>query len=72
MYIIIIIFSCLFLRKTNEGTLMLLMFEYAFFTQMIGVWIFNEWYKLGSLKPLQLVEFGPGRGTLMQDILRVS
>lgn len=51
---------------------MLLMFEYAFFTQMIGVWIFNEWYKLGSLKPLQLVEFGPGRGTLMQDILRVS
>ncbi|CAB3383941.1 Hypothetical predicted protein [Cloeon dipterum] len=41
------------------------------FGEMIAVWILSEWQKVGAPKPMQLVEFGPGKGTLMSDILRV-
>lgn len=29
-----------------------------------------QWHQLGSPKKLHLVEMGPGRGTLMADLLR--
>ena len=39
------------------------------FGECLGVWILSEWLKMGA-PPLQLVELGPGRGTLMKDVLR--
>jgi NADH dehydrogenase [ubiquinone] 1 alpha subcomplex assembly factor 7 len=33
------------------------------------LWIADTWEKLGSPAPFYLVELGPGRGTLMRDIL---
>lgn len=40
------------------------------FGEILGVWILQEWRRFNCPKPLNLVEFGPGRGTLMADITR--
>lgn len=40
------------------------------FGEVIGAWIIQEWTRFKCPKPLRLVEFGPGRGTLMTDISR--
>ncbi|KAI9490728.1 S-adenosyl-L-methionine-dependent methyltransferase [Zychaea mexicana] len=40
------------------------------FGEMTGIWYLTEWMRLGKPKKTQLVELGPGRGTLMSDMLR--
>lgn len=41
------------------------------FGEMIGAWVIDIWAQMGKPERLTLVECGPGRGTLMNDILRV-
>ncbi|WP_208436041.1 class I SAM-dependent methyltransferase [Bartonella phoceensis] len=40
------------------------------FGEMIGIWVLTSWKAHGCPHPFILVEIGPGRGTLMDDILR--
>ncbi|EEB10950.1 conserved hypothetical protein [Pediculus humanus corporis] len=40
------------------------------FGEIIGTWIFHEFRKIGSPKPWQIIELGPGKGTLMKDVLK--
>ncbi|MDA8870720.1 SAM-dependent methyltransferase, partial [Rhizobiaceae bacterium] len=42
------------------------------FGEMLAVWAMEVWQALGSPDPFVLAEIGPGRGTMMRDLLRVS
>ena len=42
------------------------------FGEMIGVFLADTWMKMGSPGKCHLVEIGPGRGTLMDDIWRAT
>lgn len=40
------------------------------FGELIGLWCADTWRAMGSPRAFALIEFGPGRGTLMSDALR--
>ncbi len=42
------------------------------FGELVGGWLVDVWHRAGAPDPVNLVELGPGRGTLMSDILRVA
>lgn len=42
------------------------------FGELIGLWCVAVWQQMGAPKRVQVVEFGAGRGTLLQDALRAA
>ena len=42
------------------------------FGELIGLWCVVAWQQMGARGPFNLVELGPGRGTLMRDVLRAA
>ncbi|MCC7259535.1 MAG: SAM-dependent methyltransferase [Alphaproteobacteria bacterium] len=42
------------------------------FGELIGVWCIHAWRQMGKPARMPLVELGPGRGTLMRDLLRAA
>jgi len=41
------------------------------FGELVAVWLLSAWRAVGRPLPVTLAEIGPGRGTLMKDMLRV-
>jgi SAM-dependent MidA family methyltransferase len=42
------------------------------FGEMVAVWTVEAWLAVGMPNPVALIECGPGRGTMMADILRAT
>ncbi|UCI09368.1 class I SAM-dependent methyltransferase [Mesorhizobium sp. B1-1-8] len=40
------------------------------FGELVAVWLYQAWQDAGSPLPVTIAEIGPGRGTLMKDMLR--
>jgi NADH dehydrogenase [ubiquinone] 1 alpha subcomplex assembly factor 7 len=44
--------------------------EIPFFGDVLAAWVMDVWQKMGTPRNFQLVEMGPGKGTLMLNMLR--
>jgi NADH dehydrogenase [ubiquinone] 1 alpha subcomplex assembly factor 7 len=42
------------------------------FGEMLGLWVADRWAAMGRPAAVNLIELGPGRGTLMADMLRAA
>lgn len=42
------------------------------FGELVGLWMVVAWEGMGKPNPVHIVEYGPGRGTLMKDALRAA
>lgn len=40
------------------------------FGELVAVWLYKAWLSIGAPLPVTVAEIGPGRGTLMKDMLR--
>ena len=42
------------------------------FGELVGLWLADMWLRSGTIEGINLVELGPGRGSLMADMLRAT
>lgn len=42
------------------------------FGELVGLWAVQSWLDMGAPAPFDLIELGPGRGTMMADALRAA
>jgi SAM-dependent MidA family methyltransferase len=42
------------------------------FGELLGLWVAHEWMRLGAPRKVWLIELGPGRATMMADLLRAA
>jgi NADH dehydrogenase [ubiquinone] 1 alpha subcomplex assembly factor 7 len=42
------------------------------FGEVLALWVMDQWMKMGSPSDFHLVELGPGRGTLIADVIRTA
>jgi NADH dehydrogenase [ubiquinone] 1 alpha subcomplex assembly factor 7 len=42
------------------------------FGELVGVWCIERWQAMGRPESIHLIELGPGRGTMMCDVLRAA
>ena len=42
------------------------------FGEIVGLWLVSQWLEMGAPPYVNLIELGPGRGTLMRDILHAA
>lgn len=43
--------------------------ELPFFGEVLAAWVIDTWMKMGTPRSINLIELGPGRGTLMKNLL---